>query len=60
MVFIVKVNFADGVREKLVQINLLAEWDYCTEQSREAHDKQIREKYNRSNEQERLDKIFNR
>lgn len=55
-----KVNFADGTREKLVELNLLSKWDYCTEQSREAHDEEIRVKYNRSDKQSRLDKIFNR
>jgi len=60
MVLIMKVNFAEGIREKLVELKLLAEWDYCTEQSREAHDEEITVKYNRLSRQSRLDKIFNR
>ena len=60
MVFIMRVNFADGIREKLIEINLLSYWDDCTAQAREQHDKEIRDKYKRVNGQGRLDRIFNR
>ena len=53
-------NFADGTREELIRLNLLSRWDDCTVKAREEHDEEIRVKYNRLDNQGRLDKLFNR
>lgn len=42
-----KINFLAGVREEIVKIGLLSEWDNGDRETREQHDKEIREKYNR-------------
>ena len=55
-----QVNFADGTREELIRLNLLSRWDDCTVKAREEHDEEIRVKYNRLDNQGRLDKLFNR
>ena len=55
-----QVNFADGTREELIRLNLLSRWDDCTVKAREEHDEEIRVKYNRLDNQGRLDNLFNR
>lgn len=51
------IDFAPGMRERLVRIKLLSEWDDGSAEARERHDEEIRKKYGRPDFQERCERI---
>lgn len=50
-----KINCTPEIKEQLVSCGLLSKWDDGSAEAREAHDKEIRVKYDRPTEEERLE-----